>query len=274
MENFLAISALNLAAVLILMTVGWAISVRDQNVTIVDSLWGLGFILVALITFSAGNGFDGRRNLVLWLTAVWGLRLTAHLTWRSWGQQEDHRYARWREKSGARFWWVSLFKVFWLQAIFLWVISLILQRILLASQPAHFTSLDLVGSLIWLIGMLFESIGDWQLARFKSNPDNRSRVMDQGLWAWSRHPNYFGEFLVWWGFFLISLSTPGGYWTITSPIIVSVILLNLTGVPLTEAALKKRRPGYADYVRRTSGFFPRPPLKNNPSPEGGPSENT
>jgi steroid 5-alpha reductase family enzyme len=262
MESFITIAGANLAAITALMTTGWVVSIKHQNVTIVDSLWGVGFVLVALNTFLMGSGFDGRRILVLLLTAMWGLRLTAHLTWRNWGQKEDHRYGQWRRKSGPRFWWVSLFKVFWLQAVFLWVISLVLQQALLASQPAHFTVLDLAGTIIWLIGMFFETVGDWQLSRFKSNPENRHRVMDQGLWAWSRHPNYFGEFLIWWGFFVIGLSTPGGWWTISSPIIVSLVLLKITGVPLTEAALKKRRPGYAAYVQRTSAFFPRPPLTN------------
>jgi steroid 5-alpha reductase family enzyme len=264
MESFLPIAGVNLATLMALMTVGWIISVRIHNVTVVDSLWGLGFVLVALNTYLLGNGFDGRRILVLSLTIIWGLRLAAHLTWRNWGQNEDHRYGQWRKKSGPRFWWISLFKVFWTQAIFLWIISLVLQQALVASQPAHFTVLDVAGAIIWSIGMVFEALGDWQLARFKANPDNRNRVMDQGLWAWSRHPNYFGEFLIWWGFFVISLSTPHGWWTITSPVIVSFVLLKMTGVPLTEAALKKRRPDYAAYVRRTSIFFPRPPLKDKP----------
>lgn len=264
MESFLTIAGVNLATAMALMTIGWIISVKNNNVTIVDSLWGLGFILVALNTYILGNGFGGRRIMVLLLTTLWGSRLAVHLTWRNWGQKEDHRYGEWRKKSGSRFWWISLFKVFWLQAIFLWIISLVLQHALLASQPAHFTILDLVGAIIWFVGMFFESVGDWQLSRFKADPDNIHRVMDQGLWAWSRHPNYFGEFLIWWGFFVISLSTPGGWWTITSPIIVSLVLLKMTGVPLTEAALEKRRPDYAAYVRRTSAFFPRPPLQNKP----------
>jgi steroid 5-alpha reductase family enzyme len=261
MDAFIPIAAANLAATTALMTIGWLISVRRNNVTIVDSLWGPGFVVVALLTYLMGDGFDGRRILVLLLTGLWGLRLAAHLTWRNWGQAEDHRYGEWRNQSGPRFWWVSLFKVFWLQAVFLWFISLVLQQALLAERPAHFTIFDIAGALIWLIGMLFESIGDWQLARFKSDPNNQGRVMDRGLWAWSRHPNYFGEFLVWWGFYFLSLSTPGGWWTITSPLIVSLVLLKMTGVPLTEAALKKRRPDYAAYIRRTSAFFPRPPTK-------------
>ncbi|HSO20230.1 MAG TPA: DUF1295 domain-containing protein, partial [Desulfosarcina sp.] len=198
------------------------------------------------------------------LTAVWGLRLGAHLTWRNWGKTEDHRYGQWRRASGSSFWIVSLFKVFWLQALFLWVISLVLQKAQLAAEPARLTGLDFLGKLVWAAGFVFEAVGDWQLARFKADPANRGRVMDRGLWAWTRHPNYFGEFLIWWGFFLIALPTPHGWWTVIGPAIVTLVLLKMTGVPLTEAALKKRRPGYAAYMRRTSPFFPRPPKKEAP----------
>lgn len=261
MESFVSIALINLAAVTVMMTVGWLVSVWRRNVTIVDSLWGLGFVLVAVITFYVGIGFGGRRLLVLVLAACWGLRLALHLTWRNWGKAEDHRYGQWRENSGRPFWIVSLFKVFWMQALFLWIISLVLQKAQLSPAPALFTVLDIVGALVWAVGFIFESVADWQLARFKADPANRSQVMDRGLWAWSRHPNYFGEFLIWWGFFLIALGTPGGWWTVASPIVVSIVLLKMTGVPLTEAALKTRRPGYADYIKRTSTFFPRPPKK-------------
>ncbi|MCB2148101.1 MAG: DUF1295 domain-containing protein [Deltaproteobacteria bacterium] len=246
-----------------MMTVGWIFSVLRHNVTIVDSLWGLGFVLVAGVTFWTGNGFAGRSLLILILTAAWGLRLSVYLTWRNWGKAEDHRYGQWREKSGPYFWIVSIFKVFWLQAFFLWVISLVLQKAQLSPAPPRFTALDVIGTLVWMAGFVFEVVGDWQLARFKADPKNRGRVMDQGLWAWSRHPNYFGEFLIWWGFFLVALPTPGGWWTMISPIIISIVLLKMTGVPLTESALKTRRPGYAEYIDRTSTFFPRPPRRKN-----------
>ena len=261
MESWISIPLINLATVTTMMTVGWIFSVLRHNVTIVDSLWGLGFVLVAGVTFWTGNGFSARSLLILVLTAAWGLRLAGYLTWRNWGKAEDHRYGQWREKSGHRFWFVSLFKVFWLQALFLWLISLVLQKAQLSPEPSRLTGLDMLGAVVWATGFVFESVGDWQLARFKADPDNRGRVMDRGLWAWSRHPNYFGEFLVWWGFFLVALATPGGWWTMISPIIISIVLLKMTGVPLTEAALKTRRPGYADYIRRTSTFFPRPPKK-------------
>ena len=261
MDFWFSIPLVNLATVIGMMIIGWIVSVLHRNVTIVDSLWGLGFVLVASNTFWMGNGFGGRSMLVLILTAAWGLRLCAYLTWRNWGQPEDHRYGSWREKSGPSFWIVSLVKVFLVQAVFLWVISLVLQRAQLSPDPNRFTPLDVLGTMVWAAGFIFEAVGDWQLARFKADPANRGRVMDRGLWSWSRHPNYFGEFLIWWGFFLVAIATPGAWWTIISPIIISMVLLKMTGVPLTEAALKSRRPGYADYVQRTSTFFPRPPKK-------------
>ena len=261
MDASTSIIAINLASVTGMMLIGWFISILRHNVTVVDSLWGLGFVLVAAITFWMGSGYGGRSLLILGLAALWGLRLCVYLTWRNWGQPEDHRYGAWREASGQSFWIVSLFKVFLIQALFLWVISLVLQQAQLSPEPARLTVLDGLGVVLWTTGFVFESVGDWQLARFKADASNRGRVMDRGLWAWSRHPNYFGEFLIWWGFFLIALATPNGWWTIICPLIVSVVLLKMTGVPLTEAALKSRRPGYADYIRKTSTFFPRPPRK-------------
>jgi steroid 5-alpha reductase family enzyme len=261
MESWIAIPLINLTALSAMMTIGWIFSVLRHNVTIVDSLWGLGFVLVAGVTFWAGDGFSGRSLLILILASAWGLRLAGYLNWRNWGKPEDHRYGQWRENSGRPFWIISLFKVFWLQAIFLWVISLVLQKSQLSPVPSRFTALDAIGTLVWATGFVFEAVGDWQLASFKADPANRGRVMDRGLWAWSRHPNYFGEFLIWWGFFLLALATPGSWWTVISPIIVSLVLLKMTGVPLTEAALKKRRPTYAKYIKRTSAFFPRPPKK-------------
>jgi steroid 5-alpha reductase family enzyme len=263
MESWFTISLFNLASVAAMMTIGWVFSVWRHNVTIVDSLWGLGFVLVAGITFWTGNGFGGRSLLILLLTAAWGLRLAGYLTWRNWGKEEDHRYGQWRENIGHNFWIVSLFKVFWIQALFLWFISLVLQKAQMSHEPSHLTGLDVLGAVVWSIGFVFESIGDWQLARFKADPTNHGKVMDRGLWAWSRHPNYFGEFLIWWGFFLVALATPGGWWTVISPIVISIVLLKMTGVPLTEAALKTRRPGYAEYIKNTSTFFPWPPKRKD-----------
>ena len=251
----------NLATVAIMMVMGWLVSLAYRNVTIVDSLWGLGFVLIAWLTYFASDGFWGRKLLLAILVTLWGLRLAAYLSWRNWGKGEDPRYGGWRKKSGEGFWLVSLFKVFLLQALFLWIIALALQIGQLATTPAALTWFDLLGTIVWTTGFIFESVGDWQLAQFKSDPANKGRVMDRGLWAFTRHPNYFGEFLVWWGVFLVTLSTPGSWWTILSPFIVTAVLLKMTGIALTEKALIENRPGYRDYINRTSAFIPWWPAK-------------
>jgi steroid 5-alpha reductase family enzyme len=263
MENLFTIFGWNLAAVLGLMFCGWLISLIYKNVSIVDSLWGLGFVLIAGLTFGQADGYTGRKILIVLLTTVWGLRLCAHLSWRNWGKGEDPRYGSWRKAAGNQFWIVSLFKVFLLQALFLWVIALTIQFAQLSPTPAHLTGLDVLGSIIWMIGFVFESISDWQLARFKADKNNAGKVMDRGLWAYSRHPNYFGECLIWWGIFLIALSTRDSWWTVVSPIVITVVLLKMTGIPLTEKTIVNTRPGYREYTKRTSAFFPWFPKKAN-----------
>ena len=261
MQVPITIMGLNLAAVAAMMITGWFMSLVYRNVTIVDSLWGLGFVLITWLTYAMSDGYWGRKLLIALLVTMWGLRLSLYLSWRNWGKGEDPRYGGWRKMSGERFWFVSLFKVFILQALFLWVISLVMQIGQLAATPASLTWLDGLGVVIWASGFIFESIGDWQLAQFKSNPANKGHVMDRGLWAYTRHPNYFGESLVWWGLFLITLSTPNSWWTILSPAIITVVLLKMTGIALTEKALLENRPGYSDYIKRTSAFVPWLPAK-------------
>jgi steroid 5-alpha reductase family enzyme len=256
MDFFLNVALWNLAAAAALMTAGWLASLAIRNVTVVDSLWGVGFVLVAWITFWLADGYCGRRWLVAALTTLWGLRLCAYLTWRNWGKGEDPRYGSWRRASGDRFWIVSLFKVFWLQALFLWVISAVVQIPQASVQPAHFTAWDAAGALLWAVGFVFETAADAQLARFKADPASKGRVMDRGLWRYSRHPNYFGECLIWWGFFLIALSVSGAWWTVISPLIITLVLLKMTGVALTERSIVDTRPAYRDYQRRTSTFIP------------------
>jgi steroid 5-alpha reductase family enzyme len=256
MDSFWPILGLNFGAVSAMMVLGWLISLRYRNVTIVDSMWGLGFVLIVWITFFFAEGFVGRNILIAVLATVWGLRLSIHLSRRNWGTGEDPRYAQWRKKSGERFWLVSLFKVFLLQALVMWIIALVLQMGQLSPAPDQFVWLDMVGALVWAVGFFFESIGDWQLLRFKANPANNGRVMDRGLWAYSRHPNYFGEFLIWWGFFLITLSTPNSWWTAISPLAITLVLLKMTGIPLTESSIVNTRPGYREYIKRTSAFIP------------------
>ena len=263
MDNLYAVLGWNLAAVSGMMFCGWILSLVKKNVTLVDSLWGMGFVLIAWITFGLSDGYNGRQLLLAGLTTVWGLRLSAHLSWRNWGKGEDPRYGSWRQASGERFWIISLFKVFLLQALFLWVIALAIQYGQVSPQPAHWTPLDFLGFIIWLVGFVFESVGDWQLARFKADSANRGKVMDRGLWAYSRHPNYFGESLIWWGLFLIALSTPNSWWTVISPLIITAVLLKMTGIPLMERTIVDKRPGYRDYIRRTSAFIPWFPRKED-----------
>lgn len=260
MDTFTLLS-INFSAVLAMMIGGWIISLICRNVTIVDSLWGLGFILIAWLTFGLADGFWGRRLLITFLVTLWGLRLVIHLSIRNWGHGEDPRYTAWRKESGDRFWLVSLFKVFILQAVFLWIIALALQWGQIGPHPARLTWLDVVGLGVWVVGFFFESVGDWQLARFKADPNQKGNVMNKGLWAYSRHPNYFGESLIWWGIFLITLATPWGLWTIISPLVITAVLLKMTGVALMEKAIVNTRPGYREYIRTTSAFVPWFPKK-------------
>ncbi|MHC4476642.1 MAG: DUF1295 domain-containing protein [Planctomycetota bacterium] len=261
METLIAIFGWNFTAVFAMMVCGWFISLLYKNITIVDSLWGMGFVIIAWITFTMADGFIGRKLLIAILVSLWGARLAVHLSWRNWGMGEDPRYGSWREQSGDRFWLVSLYKVFIIQAIFLWVISLCVQFGQFSPTPGTFTWLDILGATVWAAGFVFETVGDWQLARFKADPQNKGKVMDRGLWTYSRHPNYFGEFLVWWGIFLITLSTPNSWWTALSPVIITAVLLKMTGIPLTEKTIVNKRPAYADYIKNTSAFFPWFPKK-------------
>jgi steroid 5-alpha reductase family enzyme len=261
MENLTYVFGLNLTAVILMMILGWFLSLILKNVTVVDSLWGLGFVLIAWLTFFSTDGFLGRRLLIALLVTIWGLRLSSYLTWRNWGKGEDPRYGSWREKSGKHFWIVSLFKVFLLQSLFLWAISLSLQYGAVSKTPEMITWLDLCGLSLWMVGFVFEAVGDWQLAAFKSNPANKGKVMDRGLWAYTRHPNYFGECLMWWGIFLIAFSTPNSWWTVLSPLIITAVLLKMTGIPLTEKTIVAHRPGYKEYIQRTPAFIPWFPKK-------------
>jgi steroid 5-alpha reductase family enzyme len=256
MDSQISIYVMNFAVSLGLMVCVWVLSLVFRNASIVDTFWGLGFVLVAWSTFFASDGYLGRRLLITGMVTIWGLRLAIHIGIRSWGQGEDRRYRAWRERAGERFWWVSLFSVFGVQGILLWVIALGVQKAQLANVPDAFTWLDALGLLVWAAGFLFEAVSDRQLKRFKANPANQGHVMDRGLWAYSRHPNYFGEMLVWWGVFLVTTATPMGLWTIISPLTITFLLLRVSGVTLLEKTIVDSRPKYADYQRRTSAFFP------------------
>jgi steroid 5-alpha reductase family enzyme len=249
------------AAVGVLMLVVWIASLALRDASIVDRFWGLGFVLVAAGVFPVAAGPLERRVLLLALAGIWGLRLAWHITRRNWGHGEDVRYQKMRAYWGERFWWVSLLTVFLLQGVLLWLVSLPLQVGQASATPERLTWLDALGALVWLVGFAFEAIGDAQLRAFKADPANRGQVMDRGLWRYTRHPNYFGDALLWWGIFLVASQTEGGLWTVASPLIMTFLLTRLSGVPMLERQLRKTRPGYAEYCQRTSAFFPLPPRR-------------
>jgi steroid 5-alpha reductase family enzyme len=241
----------------LLASAGAVLLVRDAS--IVDIVWGLGFVLIAATALAVGEGFDARRQLLLVLVGIWGLRLSGYLAWRNLGHGEDYRYQAMRKRWGDRFWLVSLGQVFLLQGVLMWVVSLPVQLAATADEPSSFGVLAYVGVALWFVGLLFETLGDAQLARFKADEHNRGRVMDRGLWRYTRHPNYFGDFCVWWGIFLVAAEAGPARWGIIGPAVMSFLLLRVSGVAMLEKTIGKRRPGYDEYVARTSAFFPRPP---------------
>lgn len=245
-----------LAVIMVFASVGWLVSLPLRNVGIVDSMWSLMFLLAAL-TYMAQVAQPGPRTwLLIVLVGLWSIRLSAYISWRNHGRDEDFRYRKIRSDNQPGFAWKSLYIVFGLQGLLAWVISMPLLAAIDSAAPLGW--LDVVGVLLWLIGMVFEAGGDWQLHRFKSDPANRGRVLDSGLWRYTRHPNYFGDFCVWWGFFVIALSG-GGWWSAFGPLLMSFLLLKVSGVALLEKDIGERRPDYRDYIRRTNAFFPGPP---------------
>jgi steroid 5-alpha reductase family enzyme len=231
----------------------WLLSLRLGNVSIVDSLWSLMFLALAVSYALAAGTLAGRAALMLVLVAVWALRLSIYITWRNWGHGEDRRYQAIRARNQPGFAVKSLYLIFGLQAIMAWLISLPVLGAILSDRGLGW--LDALGGALWVVGFLFEAGGDWQLARFKSDPANAGRVMDRGFWGLTRHPNYFGEFSMWWGFYLLGLAG-GAWWSFPGPLLMSILLLKVSGVTLLEKDIGERRPQYADYVRRTNSFFP------------------
>ena len=262
MSDEIATFMLNIGVILALMVAVWAISLALRDAGIVDVFWGLGFAVIALVTWATNPGYGARAALIAGLTMLWGLRLGLYLFIRWYGEaHEDRRYAAMRARRGPGFWWQSLYIVFGLQAAVMLIVSLPVQFGIMAQAPAHLTLLDLVGALIVLTGLAFESIGDAQLMVFKADPANKGKVMDRGLWAWTRHPNYFGDALVGWGLFIIAFAAPALWWTALGPALMTWFLISVSGKALLERGLRKTRPGYDDYVARTSGFIPLPPKR-------------
>ncbi len=244
-------------AVLALMALTFAGSLPLRDVSIVDVAWGLAFVTIGWVAAAVAGGDAGRTVLMLVLVTLWGLRLAIHIAIRKAKHPgEDPRYGTMRERHGDRFPLVSAFTIFGLQAVLSFIVALPLQGIAAGDDPT-LGPLAFVGVAFWIVGFAFEAGGDLQLERFKADPENKGKVMDQGFWRYTRHPNYFGDFAVWWGLYLVAVDA-GAWWSFPGPVIMSILLIRVSGKGLLEKSMSKR-PGYAEYVARTSGFFPLPP---------------
>jgi len=259
--SFLQIYFLNLALIVGAMSLLWIISVYLKNVSIVDLFWGLGFVLSASVYFICTDETGVRKILLLTLVVLWGFRLSFYLAWRNWGKGEDFRYRNFRMQYGEkRYWWISYFQTFLLQGVLMWMISAPLLGAQYDSPDPQLNWLDLAGTVVWVIGFAFEAGGDYQLARFRANPANKGKVLDRGFWHYTRHPNYFGDAAVWWGFALISCSA-GSYLPVLGSILMTALIIKVSGVALLESSLKKDKPEYTAYMLNTPAFLPWFPKK-------------
>lgn len=247
--------------IMILMTLVWIASVILKNASIVDPFWGLGFVLAAVYYFLETDGFETRRIIVLVLVVLWGLRLSIYLFWRNAGKGEDYRYQNFRQNFGPkRYWWFSFFQVFLLQGFLMWLVSAPLLGAMYYPETDSLGVLDFLAIFVWLVGFMFEAGGDFQLARFKSNPKNKGKLLDKGFWRFTRHPNYFGDSAVWWGFALFSVAA-GSYLPVLGSLLMTLLIIKISGVALLEKSLNDKKPEYREYVRKTSSFFPWFPKK-------------
>ena len=245
-----------LPAMLGLALLVWGIATARHNAGLVDIFWSGFFLAGAAVYAAASPAIEARALLVLVLVTVWSLRLSVYLAARNWNAPEDHRYRAIRERNDPGFAWKSIYLVFGLQAVLAWLISAPIAASIASAAPIG--ALDAIGAALTVFGIAFETFADAQLARFKVEPANAGRVMDRGLWRYTRHPNYFGEFCVWWGLYGIALGA-GAWWTLVSPLVMTVLLLRVSGVALLEKDIAERRPAYHNYAARTNAFFPGPP---------------
>ena len=231
----------------------WLYSLLRRNVNSVDSLWSMMFLAAAGFYLWSSPENNSRTTLIFALVAIWALRLSIHLTLRNWNKPEDRRYAEIRRNNQPGFKIKSLYIIFILQGVLAWIIS---APLLYALYPVvEFHWLDVLGIGLWILGFTFESVADWQLLRFQKNPVNDGKVLNSGLWRYSRHPNYFGEFCLWWGFYLLAIPA-GAWWSIFAPVLMTFLLLRVSGVLLMEKDISSRRPAYQDYIENTNAFFP------------------
>ncbi|MCJ7695828.1 MAG: DUF1295 domain-containing protein [Anaerolineaceae bacterium] len=237
------------------MLVLWIMSLFLKNTSIVDIFWGAGFVMSVWVVFVKTFGYVTFRHwLFAILVTIWGLRLTIYLIIRNTGKPEDFRYANWRKQYGNNWWWVSFFQTFMLQGLIMWIVSSPLTVMQLSATPSKMNIFNYFGIVLWVIGFIFEFFGDLQLAMFRNKPSNKGKLLNTGVWRYTRHPNYFGDSTQWWGFYLLALTT--GWWTIFSPIIMTYLLVKVSGVALLEKTLIENKPGYKEYAENTNAFFP------------------
>lgn len=259
--SFLEIYMLSFLVIMILMTILWIVSVLIKNASIVDPFWGFGFVLAGVFYFIATEGIEIRKIILLILLILWGLRLSIYLGWRNIGKGEDSRYKQFRKDFGEhRYWWISFFQVFLLQGVLLWLISAPLLAVQYYGINSPLNFVDFIALLVWVIGFVFEAGGDFQMSRFKANSENKGKVLNTGFWKYTRHPNYFGDATVWWAFGLFSVAS-GSYLPLLSSLLMTVLLLKISGVSLLERSLKETKPQYTEYIRKTSSFLPWFPKK-------------
>jgi steroid 5-alpha reductase family enzyme len=250
-----------LLVIMIMMSVLWVFSIIFKNVSIVDLFWGTGFVLTAVFYFINTEGYELRRVILLILLTIWGFRLSGYLIWRNHGKGEDFRYMEFRKKYGEkRYWWISFFQTFMLQGILMWLISAPLLGAQYYGNDKNLGLLDFIGLFFWITGILFEAGGDYQLARFKANPSNKGKVLDTGFWHFTRHPNYFGDSSVWWGYGFICLGA-GSFVPALGSLLMTLLIIKVSGVALLEKSLKDQKPQYRDYIENTSAFLPWFPKK-------------
>jgi len=240
--------------ILLLMSVLWLLSLLLKNAAIVDVFWGPGFVMAAWLDHALSPFMSPNKWLMLVLVTLWGLRLALHVGRRNWGRPEDFRYAKWRQEGGPSWWWRSYFKVFLLQGALMWIIAAPILAIRVTDGIPPFSPLAGLGCLVWAVGFYFETVGDWQLARFKADPLNKGALMVTGVWKYTRHPNYFGDAAQWWGFYLIALASGSG-WTVFSPLLMTYLLVRVSGLAMLEETMRSR-PGYEEYMKRTNAFIP------------------
>ena len=250
-----------MAAVLVL----WLISIPLRDVSIIDMFFAVILLAIAAVSFVQGDGVAARKQLLLLLVGLWAIRITVHLVKRNWGHGEDPRYTKLRSWTAddRSFVWLSLKKVFLLQGVVIWFVSLPVQVAQVYTTPATLGWLAWLGTAVWAIGFLFETVADYQLTRFRADESNRGKVLQTGLWRYSRHPNYFGELCVWWGLFLIACENVMGLATIVGPLVYSHLVINVTGQRTLDKKLARDKPAYQAYMDRTSGLIPMPPRKES-----------